>query len=298
MAQPTYNTVALLTDSRVTTSGIERYKIIDNAKAPDIYAAIVGDEYLIPDKLVITTIDGETATTKIGNDTVWSTCTELGGGGGGDLPSGTDRQVVGFDTEGNPTAVTIGIKQLTDIAGFPAFTNGVFVATAINPTTQTALLSFIEFSTATPKAGTFPSYGTGGVLPVTAGTAAGDAVNKGQLDAVTRSPATVAPLAAGTAAVGTSPLYARQDHVHPLQTTVAALTTGRTFTLTGGATGTSAAFTGAANASIPVALATPTGAVRGGILQQAAIADLTAAPTQADFNTLLTALRAAGVIAT
>lgn len=42
---------------------------------------------------------------------------------------------------------------------------------------------------------------------------------------------------------------------------------------------------------------TPTSTIRGGVLQQAAIADLTAAPTQADINAILAALRAAGVIA-
>ena len=37
----------------------------------------------------------------------------------------------------------------------------------------------------------------------------------------TYAAATVAPKAAGTAAVGTSSKYAREDHIHPLQTTVA-----------------------------------------------------------------------------
>lgn len=41
----------------------------------------------------------------------------------------------------------------------------------------------------------------------------------------------------------------------------------------------------------------PTATTRGGVLQQAAQADLTAAPTQADFNTLLAKLRTAGVLA-
>ena len=41
-----------------------------------------------------------------------------------------------------------------------------------------------------------------------------------------------------------------------------------------------------------------TTAVRGGVLQMAAIADLTAAPTQQDFNNLLAALRTAGMLAT
>ena len=41
-----------------------------------------------------------------------------------------------------------------------------------------------------------------------------------------------------------------------------------------------------------------TTSVRGGVLQMAAIADLTAAPTQQDFNNLLVALRTAGMLAT
>lgn len=41
-----------------------------------------------------------------------------------------------------------------------------------------------------------------------------------------------------------------------------------------------------------------TTAVRGGVLQMAAIADLSAAPTQQDFNNLLAALRTAGMLAT
>lgn len=42
---------------------------------------------------------------------------------------------------------------------------------------------------------------------------------------------------------------------------------------------------------------TATNSERGGVLLQPAIADLTAAPTQANFNALLAALRAAGVLA-
>lgn len=43
---------------------------------------------------------------------------------------------------------------------------------------------------------------------------------------------------------------------------------------------------------------TPTATIRGGVIQQPAIANVGAAPTQADFNALLAALRAAGVLAT
>lgn len=42
----------------------------------------------------------------------------------------------------------------------------------------------------------------------------------------------------------------------------------------------------------------PTTAQRGGVLQQVAIADLTAAPTQQNINSILAALRAAGILAT
>lgn len=51
------------------------------------------------------------------------------------------------------------------------------------------------------------------------------------------------------------------------------------------------------SAQVPLLTDTPTPTARAGVLQQPAIADLTAAPTQANFNALLAALRAAGVIA-
>lgn len=41
----------------------------------------------------------------------------------------------------------------------------------------------------------------------------------------------------------------------------------------------------------------PTSTIRGGVLQQTAIADVSAAPTQADYNALLAKLRAAGILA-
>lgn len=73
--------------------------------------------------------------------------------------------------------------------------------------------------------------------------------------------ATVAPKVAGTAAVGTSVKYAREDHVHPLQTSVSGnagtatkLASARTISLTGDATG-SASFDGSANVSINTSVA-------------------------------------------
>lgn len=68
------------------------------------------------------------------------------------------------------------------------------------------------------------------------------------------------PAAPGSATIGVSTTAARSDHVHALQTSVsgsaATLATGRTFSLSTDATGTSAAFDGSANVTIPMTLAT------------------------------------------
>lgn len=76
-------------------------------------------------------------------------------------------------------------------------------------------------------------------------------VNAGKI-----SPATVAPLVAGTAAVGTSTKYAREDHRHPAQTTVSGnagtatkLATSRVIAIAGAISG-SATFDGSDNISI------------------------------------------------
>lgn len=72
----------------------------------------------------------------------------------------------------------------------------------------------------------------------------------------TYTPASAAPKASGTAAVGTSAKYAREDHVHPLQTTISGnaatankLATARTISLTGALTG-AAAFDGSKDVQI------------------------------------------------
>ena len=66
------------------------------------------------------------------------------------------------------------------------------------------------------------------------------------------SAATIAPKASGTTAVGTSTKYAREDHVHPLQTNVATATklaTPRVIAIAGAVSG-SATFDGSGNVSI------------------------------------------------
>jgi hypothetical protein len=62
-----------------------------------------------------------------------------------------------------------------------------------------------------------------GTVTVPTPTVAGQAATKGYADSLVVSPATVAPLMDGAAAVGTSLLYARQDHIHPSDTTRAPL---------------------------------------------------------------------------
>lgn len=76
------------------------------------------------------------------------------------------------------------------------------------------------------------------------------------VDAGKISPATIAPLIAGTAAVGTSTKYAREDHRHPSQTTISGnagtatkLATPRVIAIAGAVSG-SATFDGSSNISI------------------------------------------------
>lgn len=86
----------------------------------------------------------------------------------------------------------------------------------------------------------------------------------GDIDTNTKyTAAKAAPKAPGTAAVGTSTKYAREDHVHPLQTTVSGnaataskLQTARTISLDGEVTG-SASFDGSKNISIQTTLTNP-----------------------------------------
>lgn len=70
---------------------------------------------------------------------------------------------------------------------------------------------------------------------------------------------TTAPLANGTASVGTAATVSRSDHVHPLQTSVSGnagtatkLATARTIALTTAVTSTATSFNGSANISIPI----------------------------------------------
>lgn len=48
-----------------------------------------------------------------------------GSGGGGDLPAGDARQVMGFDSAGAPVATTLGWAQFSDQPEFPPFITSV-----------------------------------------------------------------------------------------------------------------------------------------------------------------------------
>ena len=81
--------------------------------------------------------------------------------------------------------------------------------------------------------------------------------DKTKLDGIKAGDST--PLANGVANAGTSNAYAREDHKHPLQTTISGnagsatkLQTARTIALSGAATGTATSFNGTTNITIPV----------------------------------------------
>lgn len=108
-------------------------------------------------------------------------------GSAGVSVTGTERQVIGFDEDGNELAVTIGWKQLSDLPTPPSFSNGVYVGTAFQPD-GSALFAFIELAITSPdsiaKPNAIPIYqagtiGTGGgTLPVQDPVEDLDAVNK------------------------------------------------------------------------------------------------------------------------
>lgn len=102
---------------------------------------------------------------------------------GGNVPLGTDRQVLGY-VGGEPQAVTLGWMQFSDLPTPPPFEVGVLSGTTFNPD-GTAMFYFHELNSgvnATAKADTIPVYGAGGVLKVADGVTEKDAVNLGQLN--------------------------------------------------------------------------------------------------------------------
>lgn len=115
--------------------------------------------------------------------------TPVTGVGGAALPTGDERQVMGFGATGEAEAITLGWAQLSDQPVPPAFDNGVLTM-ARNPATQEDEFGIVELgvdasfnSVATPN--TIPVYQsgvTGGQLPVATPTAATHAATKAYVD--------------------------------------------------------------------------------------------------------------------
>lgn len=159
----------------------------------------------------------------------------------------------------------------------------------------TGLFNGMPFS-ATATSNTFPIRDFSGRVAVADGTAQDNAINLKQLN---ERAGTALPLYNNANAnAGTSTLFSRQDHVHPLQATVGALSAGRTFYFTGGMTATSPPFNGSENITVATTLAVPTSTVRGGVLKQNNIPDMDdSRPVDVeDINAILAVLRGAGLM--
>lgn len=100
--------------------------------------------------------------------------------------SGTQRQVSGFDQNGNLLPVTLGWAQFSDLETPPPFEAGVLTGMTFNED-GSAMYYFQELNSAInadAKENTIPVYGTNGVLKVSDGVSLKDAVNVSQLNAL------------------------------------------------------------------------------------------------------------------
>lgn len=99
---------------------------------------------------------------------------------GGSIPTGTERQVLGWSSTGTAEPVRLGWKQLSDLPSPPIFSNGVLTGTAFQPD-GTALFAFTKLAIDSPEASTIPFYQSGGKLLTEAGTSGKEAINFSQL---------------------------------------------------------------------------------------------------------------------
>lgn len=100
--------------------------------------------------------------------------------------SGTQRQVSGFDQNGNLLPITLGWAQFSDLETPPPFEAGVLTGMTFNED-GSAMYYFQELNSAInadAKENTIPVYGTNGVLKVSDGVSLKDAVNVSQLNAL------------------------------------------------------------------------------------------------------------------
>ena len=129
---------------------------------------------------------------------------------------------IGLTYSGNVLNINMGagIVQLpSDEVGVDIYVGGGLMTTTdgtASSTTTGAQLSLTKVGTT----GTYKSVTTDAYGRITAGTNPTTLAGYGITDSPV--PATVAPLIDGSATIGTSLLYARQDHIHPTDTTRAA----------------------------------------------------------------------------
>lgn len=95
------------------------------------------------------------------------------------IPTGTDRDVLSWDSNGSLKADRITAWQLTDINGRPSFSFGVLAGASLQD--DKPLLLFTEASTVA-KSGTLPLYKSNGRMAVGTATAPEDALNLGQIN--------------------------------------------------------------------------------------------------------------------
>ena len=180
------------------------------------------------------------------------------------LTQGTGITVSGTAGEGwSPTISITNVgtsgtytKVTTNAQG--QVTSGTTLSSTDIPSLDTEKLTTGTLPVARGGTGTTTSTGSGSVVLSTSpvlttpniGVATGASFNS------ITGLASVAPLVAGTSSVGTSTLAARQDHVHPVQTSVSGnagtattLQTARTISLSGDVTG-SVSFNGSSNVDI------------------------------------------------
>lgn len=195
-------------------------------------------------------------------------------------------------TAGTATKVTYDAKGLV--------TSGTTLSAGDIPVLDAGKITTGTLPVTRGGTGTTTSTGTGDVVlntsPVlvtpTIGVATGTSFNS-----ITGLSNTAA-LAAGIAAIGTDTLVARQDHVHPVQTTISGnagtattLATARTIGMTGDVTWTSASFNGSGDVTGTATLATITDSGTGSFKKITAnskgLVTGTVSVTQADITGLL-----------
>ena len=195
-------------------------------------------------------------------------------------------------TAGTATKVTYDAKGLV--------TSGTTLSAGDIPVLDASKITTGTLPVARGGTGATTSTGTGDVVLSTSpvlvtpvlGVATGTSFNS-----ITGLSNTAA-LAAGIAAIGTNTLVARQDHVHPVQTTISGnagtattLATARTIGMTGDVTWTSASFNGGGNVTGTATLATITDSGTGSFKKITAnskgLVTGTVSVTQADITGLL-----------